>query len=253
MFITGKLLIILLNPLLWIVCIFLYARFTRKEPNKKRAYLTGIALLLFFSNPLVIDKLTIAYQAKRYSLEKNETYSAGILLGGFVGLNKADNQVYFGENSDRFIQASQLYATGHIKKIIIAAGSGEVFTNTPFREADYVFEQLTNLCISREDVFADRDSRNTFENALNAKRIIDSLHLPPPYLLITSAIHIPRAVATFEKAGLTVKPFPAAFYIKPDKGFKHDYFIPSPKALENWNTLIKEVVGNILYRILGRG
>ncbi|MBX3240590.1 MAG: YdcF family protein [Chitinophagaceae bacterium] len=231
----------------------MFALFTKNIRRKKKAYRTAIVLLLFFSNPFIIDKLTVAYQAKKYSLRQGESYSAGILLGGFSGFNEGDSQIYFGENADRFIQAAQLYRTGHIGKIIIAAGSGEAFKKTAFREADFAYGQLQNLCIPAEDLFPDRNSRNTLENALNAKKIIDSLRLPPPYLLITSAIHMPRATAVFRKTGLDVKPYPAAFSVVPNTRITPEIIIPSTKALQNWSNLIKEAVGNFLYRIMGRG
>jgi len=253
MFVLGKILIILLNPVLWIVCFFLYGLFTKNEKRKKRAFFTAVVMLFFFSNPFIIDKLTNAYQAKKYNLRRGEVYSAGILLGGFSGFNEADSLVYFGEHADRFIQAAELYRTGHIRKIIIAAGSGEAFRDFPFREADFAYEQLANLCIPVTDLYPDRDSRNTLENAQNAKRIIDSLQLPPPYLLITSAIHMPRATATFQKAGLDIKPYPAAFSVRPSNRITPEIIIPTGRALDNWNNLIREVVGNILYRILRRG
>ncbi len=148
-------------------------------------------------------------------------------------MNEADKQVYYGEAADRFIQTAQLYKTGHIGKIIIAAGSGSMLQDKPFREADFAQEQLTNLCIAPGDVFADRNSRNTIENAMNAKKIIDSLQLKPPYLLITSAIHMPRALRTFKKAGLEVKPFPAAFGVVPWHSIDPEvYIIPRPGPAE---------------------
>ncbi|MBX3254709.1 MAG: YdcF family protein [Chitinophagaceae bacterium] len=254
MFIIGKLFIILLNPVLWIVLIFLWGLLTKKERRKKLCFVAGIVMLLFFSNPFIIQQLTLAYQAKKYSLHKEEAYSAGILLGGFAGMNDSDRQVYYGEAADRFIQTAELYKTGHIHKIIIAAGSGSVFEKQSFREADFAKEQLINLCIPADDVFADRDSKNTAENAINAKRIIDSLELKPPYLLITSAMHMPRAVRTFTKAGVAVKPFPAAFTVFPRSGFNlEDYIIPSSTAFKNWNVFLKEIVGTIAYKITGRG
>ena len=254
MFIISKLFTVLLSPLLWIVVIFLWAWFTKKERRKRNCFMAGIIMLLFFSNPFIINKLTIAYQAKKYAAASNEVYSAGILLGGFAGMNDADKEVYYGEAADRFIQTAQLYKTGHINKIIVAAGSGSIFQNKPFREADFAKEQLVNLCIPTADVFADRDSKNTAENAANAKRIIDSLQLQPPYLLITSAMHMPRALRTFQKAGLEVKPFPAAFAVKPNSGFDPEYYlIPSALAFSNWNVYLKEIVGTIVYKISGKG
>ncbi|MBX2925350.1 MAG: YdcF family protein [Chitinophagaceae bacterium] len=254
MFIIGKLFTALLNPVLWIVLLFLWGLLAKKEKRKKRCFVAGVVMLLFFSNPFIIQRFTLAYQAKKYSLNKDEVYSAGILLGGFAGMNESDRQVYYGEASDRFIQTAELYKTGHIHKIIIAAGSGSIFQDKSFREADFAQEQLINLCIPPGDVFADRDSKNTAENAANAKKIIDSLQLKPPYLLITSAVHMPRAVRTFTKAGLIVKPFPAAFAVVPPSGFDlEDYIIPSAAAFKNWHVFLKEMVGTAAYKITGRG
>lgn len=254
MFVISKLFTVLLSPVLWIVIIFLWGFFTKKEKRRKNCFTAGIVMLLFFSNPFIINRLILTYQEKRYAVAKNEVYSAGILLGGFVGMNDADKQVYYGEAADRFIQTAELYKTGHISKIIIAAGSGSIFQDKPFREADFAQEQLINLCIAPADVFADRNSRNTIENAENAKKIIDSLQLKPPYLLITSAIHMPRAIRTFKKAGLEVKPFPAAFSVTPNHGFDpEEYIIPSAGALRSWNIYLKEMVGMTVYKISGKG
>ncbi|TZF84722.1 YdcF family protein [Pedobacter sp. BS3] len=254
MFALGKLFLIFLNPVLWIVAVLLYGLFTKPARRKKNCYTAGILMLLFFSNPFIIDRLTVAYQEKKYTPAKNEVYSAGILLGGFSGFNEGDGEVYFNAAADRFIQAAELYRTGHIRKIIVASGNGNVFLDKAFREADFVTEQLQNLCIPAADILADRDSRNTVENAVNTKKLIDSLHLQPPYLLITSALHIPRALRTFRKAGLDVKPFPAAFTAKPSNSFfPDDVLIPSADALAAWKGYLREVCGNILYRILGRG
>ena len=211
-------------------------------------------MLLFFTNPFIISKLILAYQPKKVTLRTDENYSAGILLGGFAGKNKTDHQTYFSEQSDRFIQAMLLYKTGHIKKIIVAAGDGSVFNRGDFREGDFVQEQLIAMGIPAADIAVDRNSRNTAENAINAKKIIDSLQLPPPYLLVTSAIHIPRAKKTFTKAGIDVIPYPAAYFVRPpDSVVPTDYILPSANALKNWDMYLREITGSLLYWITGRG
>ena len=211
-------------------------------------------MLLFFTNPFIINKLILAYQPKKVTLRTDENYSAGILLGGFAGMNKTDHQTYFSEQSDRFIQAMLLYKTGHIKKIIVAAGDGSVFNRGDFREGDFVQKQLISMGISATDIAVDRNSRNTAENAINAKKIIDSLRLSPPYVLITSALHIPRAQKTFTKAGIEVIPYPAAFFVRPpDSVVPTDYILPSANALKNWDMYLREITGSLMYWITGRG
>jgi uncharacterized SAM-binding protein YcdF (DUF218 family) len=216
--------------------------------------MTGIIMLLFFGNGFILNKLVMAYQPEKYELRNNEIFSAGILLGGFAGMNKRDHQTYYSDHADRFIQAAELYKTGHIKKIIIAAGDASIFDKSDFREADFARQQLINLGIPTADIFADRNSRNTAENAANAKAIIDSMRFSPPYLLITSALHMPRAQRTFEKAGLQIQAFPCAFQVTPMEKYAFaDYFIPSGGTIKTWGFFLREIVGMMVYKITGRG
>lgn len=253
MFIISKLAVYILNPLLWIMLFVLWGVFTKKELRKKRCYITAVVMFIFFSNPYIIQKLILLYQPPKYELKPGWNYNVGIVLGGFSGMNKKDNNTYFNENADRFIETALLYKTGHIKKIIVAAGDASIINKTDFREADFVQQQLIDLGIPVGDIWVDRDSRNTAENAANAKKIIDSLHIQPPYLLITSAIHMPRAKKTFIKAGINAKEYPCAYMVTPPDGFAIDDFIPSGGAIKNWSIYLREVVGLLMYKLLGRG
>lgn len=254
MFIISKLVIELLKPVLWIILVFLCGWFSKTDSRKKKYYTAGIIMLLFFTNPFIINKLVLSYQPEKVTLGANDNYSAGIVLGGFAGKNKTDQQTYFSEQSDRFIQTALLYKTGHIQKIIIAAGDGTVFNRDSFREGDFIREQLMAMDIPGEAIALDRNSRNTAENAAFAKTIIDSLQLLPPYLLITSAIHIPRAKRAFTKAGLIVTPYPAAFSVQPPDGMIFTgYFIPSANALKIWDMYLREIIGSLMYRATGKG
>lgn len=254
MFAAGKLLIIFLSPLLWVVLLLLYAWITKNMKRRKIAFVAATVMLLLFSNPFIINKLVVAYQPAKVVLMADEVYNAGIVLGGFSGMNDADEETYFNESSDRFIQTALLYKAGHIKNIVMAGGNANVFKDKTFREADFAKEQFLKLSIPDSCVYTDRESINTAENAINVKKILDSLQLPPPYLLITSAIHMPRALQTFRKNGLDVKPFPAAFETRPSNSiYPDDILLPSASALRNWQVYLREVVGSLMYKLTGKG
>jgi uncharacterized SAM-binding protein YcdF (DUF218 family) len=73
-------------------------------------------------------------------------------------------------------------------------------------------------------------------------------------VLITSALHIPRAQKTFTKAGVAVIPYPAAFFVKPpDSVVPTDYILPSATALRYWDMYLREITGSLMYWITGRG
>jgi uncharacterized SAM-binding protein YcdF (DUF218 family) len=253
MFVLLKILLFFFRPLTWIVILFVVGFVTKKQPRRKRLFIAAFAMLLFFSNPFIINKLISVYELKPVQLPQNNSYPAAIVLGGFVGSNKKDNRGYFNPASDRFIQTALLYKTGKVKKIIIAAGNGYI-TQHHFVEADFVKDNFITLGIPATDIYTDGRSRNTEENALNSKQIIDSLQMHGPFLLVSSAFHLPRAQMVFRKNGIDTQPYPCDFISKQvSNNFFEDYILPSSGALRNWDLYIKEIVGTISYKITGKG
>ena len=124
MFILLKVLLFFLRPIIWVLFILLAAWYTKNQKRKRVLFITGVLLLLFFSNPFIIQQVISAYELKPVELAPTARYDAGIVLGGFVSYNKKDDKGYFNAASDRFIQTALLYKKGHINKIIVAAGNG---------------------------------------------------------------------------------------------------------------------------------
>jgi uncharacterized SAM-binding protein YcdF (DUF218 family) len=214
--------------------------------------LTGIIMLLFFSNPFIIKALVGSHEANSVELKTGQTYPAGIVLGGFAGYNSKDKRGYFNASSDRFIQAVLLYKKAQIRKIIVAAGNGYL-TDQNFVEADFAKQQLINIGIPAGDIYTDGLSKNTEQNAINSKKIIDSLKLHGPFVLITSAFHMPRAAMLFRKKGMDIIPYPCDFISKQvSNNFVEDYIFPSSGALQSWDVYIKEMLGIIVYKLTGK-
>ena len=252
MFLLSKLFLLLLKPLTWIILIFLIGLISKNPKRKRRWLLTSFFMLLFFSNPFFFRILAKGYETKPAVLNENEKYQAGIVLGGFVDYNVKKDKAYFNEASDRFIETVLLYKTGHIGKIIVSAGNGYVVKHD-FQEALFVKDHLVQLGVPENDIFTDGLSRNTYQNATYTKKICDSLHLIGPFLLISSAMHLPRADALFKKQKLNVHPYPCDFIAQSVmNNFWEDYLLPSSFTLREWDILIKEISGLIIYKILGR-
>jgi len=252
MFVLGKLLLLLLKPLTWIIIIFLIGLLSKSQPRKKRLFIASFLLLLFFSNPFFFRILGRGYEKKPVTLNKNERYQAGILLGGFVSYDARTNQAFFNPACDRFVETALLYKTGHIGKIIVSGGNGYVLKND-FEEASFAKDRLLELGVPAQDIFTDGQSRNTYQNAVNTKKICDSTHLTGPFLLISSALHLPRAEDLFRKQGMVVRSFPCDFLTQgAANNFWEDYLVPSSFTFYEWDLLIKEVCGMLLYKIIGR-
>ncbi|MFZ1530423.1 MAG: YdcF family protein [Ferruginibacter sp.] len=250
-FILSKLLSFLLSPFNWLLLFIVLALFTKKAVRKKRLTILSIAWFLLFSNPFIIHHATLGWQEPKKELATNETYKVGIVLAGFVSFNFKENKGYYGTAADRFIQAVELYKTGHIKKLMISGGSGSLFKQQ-YKEADFVKQEFMKMGVPAEDIITENQSRNTFENARNSKLILDSMQLPGPYLLITSAMHMKRSKAVFKKAGLAIVPYPANFAeIDNPVGFA-DAIIPTEDAFDGWEKLLREMVGLWVYKLTGK-
>jgi len=252
MFLLAKLFLLLIKPLTWAIVLFFIAILSKNPKRKKRLLITAFFLLLFFSNPFFFRILGRAYEAKPVVLHSNERYQAGIVLGGFVSYNVKTNEAYFNPTSNRFIETALLYKRGNIGKIIIAAGNGYVVKHD-FQEASFIKDRMVDLGIPPENIFTDGLSRNTYENAVNSKRIFDSLHLSGPLLLISSAMHLPRAEKSFIKQKLDIRSYPCDFMTRSGANiFWEDYLLPSSLTLNDWDILIKELFGIAIYKIIGR-
>ena len=252
MLLLTKLVLFLLRPFLWIVFLFLYAFLTKNEKRKKTAFRTGIGLLLFFSNPAISSWALQAYEAEPVKLAPGQTFQTGILPGGLVSYSEKDKAGHFNNVADRFIQTALLYKQGKIKYIIVAAGSSHM-TEDAYSEASFIKKNLVEIGVPAEHIFTDTTSRNTVQNAQRAKMLTDSANLPGPYLLITSAMHIPRAVKMFHKAGLPVSPYPCEFLSRGSgSDFLEDYLLPTSGAFGRWENLIKELLSTAVYHLTGK-
>jgi uncharacterized SAM-binding protein YcdF (DUF218 family) len=170
----------------------------------------------------------------------------GIVAGGFASPDTEANG-YFNATADRFIQVVKLYNAGKIKHILISGGNGKD-TDASFREAAWVKGELLAFRVPDSVIIIEDQSTNTKENARNSKRLLDSLHLTPPYLLITSAYHMPRAKLLFEKSGVPVAAFPCN-YGDGMGPFTFSDVIPGFGVLLAWKVYLKEVLGVFVYSL----
>jgi uncharacterized SAM-binding protein YcdF (DUF218 family) len=118
---------------------------------------------------------------------------------------------------DRVITAARLARQYPDAKIIFTGGSSNLLDNDA-READYVVQMFENMGIQSDRIVADRSARNTIENVEFVKSQVTGSG--KQWLLVTSAFHMPRAMALFRNAGLTPQPVPVGWLT----GGKDDLF-----------------------------
>lgn len=253
MFVISKIITFFLHPFIWIV-LFLIAAWINRNGSRKKIFLRlALFFFIFFSNGYLPGYIWYHYQAPYAEMKAGEKYSCGILLGGFVSYDEKNNRPFFNPSSDRFIQAVRLYKQGHISRIIVTGGNALFVKDSEYSEADFVVRNLVELGIPSTDILTERKAKNTIENSIFSNRILDSAHVPGPFVLITSALHMPRAEKIFKQTGLKVRPYPCDFRVlESDIAFTWQSLLPSSASFEQWNLLLKEFAGTLSLRFTQR-
>jgi uncharacterized SAM-binding protein YcdF (DUF218 family) len=240
-FVLSKVLLIFIQPFTWFVVLLLWAVFTKSQKKKQRVLVAACIVLYFFSNWVILNLYGRLWDyPPNTSSQKN--YSAVILLGGFVSESR-DGKGMFNNAADRYTQATKLLANHTASHLLFTGGNGSL-EPSKFREGAFLRKELIRAGFADSTLLIDSAARNTFENAANSKALLQMAGLKPPYLLVTSAFHMRRAVLIYKKEGIDVVPYPSHYIVS--RGFGWSDLLPSVDAFGIWNTYLKELVGYIV-------
>jgi uncharacterized SAM-binding protein YcdF (DUF218 family) len=138
-----------------------------------------------------------------------------IVLGGATGdgaVAESRNQVTLGGAAERLTAAVALHRAMPDKPVVVSGFSGRLRPRG-WNEAEITGRLFADLGVDPAGVRFEAQSRNTAENARRSARLLGGADRP--WLLVTSAWHMPRAVASFRAAGLRVLPYPVDYRTEP--------------------------------------
>lgn len=253
-FYLSQFLSFLVMPLTIILVLLVSGFLWKKKGIGRKLQLSGIILLLFFSNQFLGNLAMSIWEDEIKPISELPEFEIGIVLTGVTNLNKSvDDRTFFNKGADRATHAVQLYKLGKIKKILITGGQGLNPTN-PNTEAELLRDFMVIAGVNPHDIFIENEAKNTRQNALLTKDVLIQLNesaLEKEYLLITSAFHMKRSQKCFEKVGLKVTTFPVDYYSN-DLSFSIPKLLyPDPHSIYLWHKLFKEWVGLITYKLVG--
>lgn len=251
-FILSKILSFITYPLTWVVAVALYAAFIKDLKRARKIFIASLLLLLFFTNPFIINQLVHAWEVRSYSQKQIDTpYAVGVVMGGSLKFyNSEVGRIVYSSSVDRLLQAVDLYRSNKIGKIFLSGGSGFVnFQN--IKEASLLKTTLLNMQIPDSDIVIENESRNTYENAANSAKILKANFAGKKILIITSAIHIRRTKACFVKASIDADYFPVDERSGVGIYTMDKLIIPNIDSMQAWEQLIHECVGMLVYKIQG--
>ena len=251
-FVLSKIVYFFLQPFTWLLLFLFVFFFTKSSKWKKRAKITSLFIALFFTNTFVFKTTIHFWEIPAEKIENIAPHDVAIVLGGMFEYDNDAERLSILRSGDRIWQALELYHTKKVRKILISGDHGYVF-DRGLHEANQLKELLVGWGIPSDDIIVEPYSRNTYENALESVKILKEEY--PEYsrfILVTSAFHMRRSAACFEKQGMTCTLFSTNQMTGTRLHYNWDEFIiPNPYNFENWFVLIKEWVGFIGYKIMG--
>ncbi len=251
-FALSKILNYLTTPLVIVSGLLIISLVLRNQNLKKKFFIYGLVLLLFFTNEFIANELISVWEIAATPFNKvSKHYKYGILLSGVTrSAMEPNDRVYFQRGADRVTHSLQLYKLGIIDKILVSGGSGQLI-DSGHQEADQIASVLAMMGVNPNDIVTENKSRNTHESSLEVKSMLRKEVKPEDCLLITSAFHMRRSAACFAKVDWPVDTFSTDFLAHQRKFTLDILLVPKIDGLGMWNTMIKEWVGCTAYWVAG--
>ncbi|MFA7274109.1 MAG: YdcF family protein [Crocinitomicaceae bacterium] len=251
-FLLSKLLLFLTQPFIWILFLLTAGLIWRKKKFSKALLWLAFSFYLFFSNSVIYLEFARLWEIQGKKTENLKTYDCGVLLTGMGFYNHDLDRLSLNVNGDRIWQTLDLYHKGKIRKILITGDSGQI-SDRGLHEAEQLAEVIRKWGIPAKDIIVESKSQNTNENAeFTTDLLKKSFPELKSILLISSSFHMRRALACFEKRGLSCDSFSTNNDSGPKRNYYWEqYFLPSSQILFYWERLTKEWFGYVMYWVAG--
>ena len=250
-FVVSKLAAIVITPsdaiaILGLVGVVLLA-FGRRRAGTALA--SAAVLILVVCGWLPVGSALMMPLETRFPVPKLPDRVTGIVwLGGAVDplLSSAHGRPEINEAAERLTATVELARRYPEARILLSGGIGRLSTNGSKSEAFWARRLIEGLGVAPGRISVDTTSRNTIQNAENSVRIAK----PRPgetWLLVTSAYHMPRSVACFEKVGFDVLPYPVD-----DRTMRADLWQPTESVsagLARTDVAVHEWIGLVAYHL----
>lgn len=170
--------------------------FTRIVKSVMSIIITSVLIVIaVFAIPRLI---TAVYAWQRViSVENAPNRRIAIVFGAGLMRDGSPTAVL----RDRVVTATRLYFDGKVEKLLMSGDNSEIFYNEPGAMKDYAI----SLGVPEEDIVLDYAGRRTYDTCYRARDIFGVREA----ILVTQGFHLPRALYTCNKLGVSAVGVPA--------------------------------------------
>jgi uncharacterized SAM-binding protein YcdF (DUF218 family) len=217
-------------------------------------FVVSVLALWALSTPRIADALVAGLERTYLPARPADLPQADaiVLLGGALGAPLPPRLAPdLSEGADRVLHAARLFRAGRAP-LLVASGGNPPHLGAEAPEGADMADLLVEWGVPREAIVTEGASLDTHENAVETARLLETRGARR-ILLVTSALHMPRAAAAFRQTGLEVVPAPTDYQAVDAREATLLDWLPDADALERSRNALKEHLGRLWYRLRGWG
>ena len=223
-------------------CLLLW---TRLRKTGVTVFLSGFFILILFSISPVANQLLNGLEQQYHPLKKlpaNIKYI--VVLGGGSGAHYRypPNTHISSASLSRLIGGIRLHRQNENSVLILSGG--RVFGSPA--EANVMNNTAVALGVARSHMKIEAGSKDTRQEAIHLQPLLKNR----AFVLVTSATHMPRAMAVFKKLGMHPIAAPTQFLAKNNR-YRIQYYLPSVGSLIHSDIALHEYTGQLWAHIRG--
>lgn len=244
---------ILIDPLVWITIAMIIAILLAlciRRCARCAVMLSGILLLMvLLASPMFANRWlgTLEDQYPSAACAAEAQHSPTVVLAG--GINRGYSNL---SQVARLSDASKNRALGAASIVpsngLLFLSGGSLLAGFP-TEADVMAELIRPMISSGVKLLTENDSTSTYTNAVSMGTLFDQMQLERKIVLVSSASHLPRAVAAFKQQGFEI----CAHSVDPRQSQVYAWtgLLPMTSAIQKTSMAVHEWTGILYYRHIG--
>ncbi len=261
MFIFKKIITCFLTPLTFSLLLsflgLFFLWFTTKQKAGKILVSVGIVVLTLFSYSIIADKFLRPlerrygkFEIKRQSTSpetENESDIKFVVVLGGGHVSDSEIPLLSQINNNplvRLIEGIRIYRKYPGAKLLLSGGGAF----DPVYEAEVMASIAREMGIPERDIILETKSIDTKDEAKFIKPMVGN----EPFVLVTSASHMPRSMALFKKLGMDPIPSPVGHRVRDRQGLTAFSTFPSTDNLKKSDLAIHEYLGLTWAKLKGQ-
>ena len=224
-----------------------------RRPRFGRAALVLSALLLAVGGWSPLGRAALMVLEDRFPQPQLTEPIAGIvMLGGAVDthITAERGQATLNEAGERLTAVAELSRRFPQARLLLSGGASDLASPEPVTESAVARDLLVGMGLEPQRIELEERSRTTCENA-EQSLLVANPKVGDRWLLVTSASHIPRAVACFRAVGFSVIPYPVDYRTRDTADLRRP-MVSIADGVQTLDLAAHEWIGLATYRLFGR-